>query len=513
MASSQKDAIEQLRARVEDALCAARENPLWNADLEKLKKLVDAHEIGTSQRGWKNPYPKDDPRSLLLEYQFRNFHDSSRFKASLQSRQTGKDFTHQGEIAADCYARPGADWMIAAPSERQALDSLEQGKMWAEAFGLLVDDYREEREGSTTDTLLKSAEIKYSNGSRVRGVPGRPSTTRGRSVNVLLTEFDFFEDPQATWRAIFPSLTNPLRGGEKKMRIATTPNGKGGAMWKIWDKPNTPNMPWSRHLVTIYHAVLMGLPVDVRQIREAMDDPDGFDQEYLCQFLDASNVLLPYDVIQFAESFEATEMWDFAQAGGADNIFCGIDFGRSNDPTVCWTLQRVGDILWTREVLVLENWSTPAQEEILRGRITSASRVCFDYTGPGIGLGDYIVREHGRWRPDGHEFGKVELCTFTSSFKREIFPKLRRQFETPTTLRIPVSTTIREDLHAMQQVITNGEYSYWSPRTRLGHSDRCTALALAVRAAGRSQPPGRIMPFASRRGRAHEAYRGVGVFA
>ncbi len=51
-------------------------------------------------------------------------------------------------------------------------------------------------------------------------------------------------------------------------------------------------------------------------------------------------------------------------------------------------------------------------------------------------------------------------------------------------LFIPISRTIREDLHAMQQVVTNGEYNYWAPRTREGHSDRCTALALAVRAAG-----------------------------
>lgn len=452
--------------------------------METLEKMAVAHTIGTSHRGWTNPYPKDDPRSLLFEYQFLNFHDQSRFKASLQSRQSGKDFTSEGEIAADCFARKGTDWMVAAPSERQALDSLEQGKMWAEALGLLVDDYKEEREGSTSETLLKSAEVKYSNGSRVRGVPGKPSTTRGRSVNVLLTEFDFFEDPQATWRAIFPSITNPLRGGEKKLRIVTTPNGKGGAMFKIWTKPDTPNMRWSRHLVTIYHAVLMGLPLDVKQIRDAMDDPDGFAQEYLCEFLDGSNVLLPYDVIQLAESFEATESWDFTQAGSAENVFCGIDFGRSNDPTVCWTLQRVGDILWTREVLVLEKWSSPQQEEILRSRIKAASRVCFDYTGPGIGLGDYIVKEHGRWKPDDHQFGIVELCTFTVGFKRDIFPKLRRVFEAPTKLRIPVSTVIREDLHAMQQVITNGEYNYWSPRTRLGHSDRCTALALCLRAAG-----------------------------
>ena len=61
---------------------------------------------------------------------------------------------------------------------------------------------------------------------------------------------------------------------------------------------------------------------------------------------------------------------------------------------------------------------------------------------------------------------------------------MRRKFDAPTKLRVPVNRTIREDLHAMQQVVANGQYNYWAPRTRDGHSDRCTALALCVRAAG-----------------------------
>lgn len=48
--------------------------------------------------------------------------------------------------------------------------------------------------------------------------------------------------------------------------------------------------------------------------------------------------------------------------------------------------------------------------------------------------------------------------------------------------RIPVNVEVREDLHAMQAVVRNGEYSYSAPRTAEGHSDRCTALALAKRA-------------------------------
>ena len=494
---SQKDAFELLRAKRDAALKTA--GALNDVPLDELAKRVENHPLGQNVNGWVNPYDADDPRNLLLEYQFANREDKSRFKISLMGRQTGKDFTSESEIAEDCLVRPKTDWMIAAPSERQALDTLDQGKTWAEGFDLKIDDYKETREGNS-ETLLRSAQITFSNGSRMRAVPGKPDTVRGRSSNVYLTEADFFENPQATLRAIFPSITNPLRGGEKRMRIVTTPNGAGSACQRIWLAPDGNRMKWSRHFTTIYHAVLMGLPVDVEQLREAFDDPDGFNQEYLCQFLDTNNVLLPYDIIFMAESNEATEA---SEAGGGSAItYCGIDFGRSNDPTVCWTLQQIGDVLWTREVLVLRNISSPDQEAILKSRVQAASRTCFDYTGPGVGLGDYLVDVNRggvpEWNPQEHKLGRLELCTFTTAFKRELFPNLRTAFKDPRgvcKLRIPISTAIREDLHEMQQCITNGEYNYWSRRTREGHSDRCTALALAVRAAGTGGGAGKIYVF------------------
>lgn len=476
-----REALDKLAAQVATAAKAARENPLWDMHLDDVRPLVEDHELGTTRSGWKNPYPAHDPRSLLLEYQFANFHDRERFKISLMSRQSGKDFTSEGEAAEDCQARPGTEWMVAAPSERQALDSLEQGKTWAQAFDLVIDDYQEVREGGS-ETLLKSAEILYSNGSKVRAVPGRPDTVRGRSANLLLTEFDFFDDPGATWRAILPSITNPLKGGEKKVRLITTPNGKGGAADKIWSKNEIGKTKWSKHLVTIYHAVLMGLPVDIQQLKEMFDDPDGWAQEFECKFLDGSNVLLPYELIATCESFEATETWNVADAIGGGPCFTGIDFGRQHDPSVTVTLQRVGGLLVTREVKVMKQISSPEQQDMMRAAILASQRTCFDYTGPGIGLGDYLAKEHGEWKPDAHKMGKVELCTFSAGFKRLIFPRLRRAFE-QRELMIPISRTIREDLHAMLQTYNGSEYNYWSPRTKEGHSDICTAYALALRAA------------------------------
>lgn len=491
-------AIDRLAEHVREARARAVAHAAWSMDIAELREAA----LNPQPTGWMNPYPSGDPRSLLLEYQFVPFHDRSRFKAQLQCRQSGKDFTTEGEAVEDCHDRAGTQWMVAAPSERQALDSLEQGKMWAEAFDLHIDDVIEEREAGM-GTLLKSSEIVFNNGSRMRAVPGKPDTVRGRSANVLLTEFDFFEDPDATWRAILPSITNPLRGGEKKVRLVSTPNGKGSPMHKIMTKAPTERMQWSRHVITIYHAVLMGLPVDWQQIQEAMADPEGWAQEYELEFLDSNNVLLPYEVIALAESAEATEFGDPErwEVRRQNRVVLGIDFGRTNDPSVCWELEAVGDIWWTREVWCERGMSTPDQQRHLRQRIQHADRVCFDYTGPGIGLGDLLVEEFGEWNPKQHKFGKIELCTFTVGLKREMFPKLRRAFEAPTRLRVPISVAVREDLHEMRQIIRNGEYSYSAPRTAEGHSDRCTALALAWRAAGETAvytPPPQTFRNASR---------------
>lgn len=469
---------------------------LMSCGVEELEKLAQDHKKGTDITGWKNPYAPDDLRSLCTQYGARYVADESRFKDALWCRQTGKDFNGTMEIAIDVHKRV-TGWAIASPGERQSLDSLDQCKLHVEAVGLMVEDYDEQREGRDGETLLKSAEIRLSNKSTIKAVPGRPSTVRGMSRNVFITEVDFLEDPIQTIRALLPSITNESRGGVKKLRYVSTPNGVGNVMHKLRTAPAGGAMQWSHHTLNIWQAFLLGAPIDVAALIEAFgDDHEGVRQELLVEFLDGSNVLLPYDLIQQSESMEASEAWDPTAPlnNSSAPTFCGVDFGRQNDPTVCWTLQLIGDTLWTREVLVLQKVETPDQEEILRSRIAAATRTAFDYTGPGIGLGDYLKRTHGLYDPEKHEFGKVALCTFTPDFKRKIFPRLRSAFAAsmPGTkqgtkgfmLRIPVSRVIREDLHGMMQTNNGGQYNYWSPRTRNGHSDRCTALALAVHAVG-----------------------------
>src|SRR5580698_1597408 len=96
---------------------------------------------------------------------------------------------------------------------------------------------------------------------------------------------------------------------------------------------------------------------------------------------------------------------------------------------------------------------------------------------------------HVHARPGGtaaaqDQFGKIELCTFTNILKVEIFSKLKMIFEQRRT-PIPVSRVVREDLHSVQRMTSNsGTVTYRAPHSEDGHADRCTAKALAQRAAG-----------------------------
>ena len=70
--------------------------------------------------------------------------------------------------------------------------------------------------------------------------------------------------------------SGPLQGTTRPAPDGQRQAGTGG----------TPVPPgkWSCHFVDIYGAVGEGLPVDVEELREALNDPEGWAQEFECQF-------------------------------------------------------------------------------------------------------------------------------------------------------------------------------------------------------------------------------------
>lgn len=432
----------------------------------------------------------------LLPFQRRLADDPSRFVIALWSRQTGKGFTSSFIAVRTALTEPRHNWIIVAPTERQSAETLEKCKGWARAANVAIAETEQELEGLEGGVRMTARAIAFPNGNRICALPGRPASLRGFTGSLILDEFAIFENDEEVWAAAFPIIVNPM-AGVKRVLITSTPKGRGNRFFRLVDE-NLMNpvegrgVRWSVHRTTIHEAAkeweetgrLAGRTAEqyVAELKANFDSPELWPQEYECEFLDSDNNLLTLQMITDAESAEASAAspW-WLERGG--EFYVGVDFGRTSDPTVAWTLERRGDLLVTREVLELRNMATERQFRELSPRFAAARLACLDYTGPGIGLGDLAVAAHGRRDPQRHDFGRVELCTFSAPFKRLIFPRLRKRFESPVTVRIPHSQEIRQDLNAMRQTVHAGDYTYWAPRTAEGHSDRCTALALAVRAA------------------------------
>lgn len=449
--------------------------------VEELEAAALAHIKGHNVNGWKTPHDKTDPRSVLNQYQFISHHDKARFIQELWSRQTGKDFTLASVASSECFSTRNTRWNIFAPSERQSILSLDQGKTWCEAWGLAIDDVLEVGEGKNPALHMRSTEIVLSNRSRIKALPGLPHTVRGDSANVAVTEADFVEDWPEFWRAVSFQILNES-SGLKKVRLISTPNGVNSGMHKLWTKQDGV-AKWSRRLVNIWQAYLMGALLDPWAVREALDDPEGWIQEALCQFLETSSFLLPYDLIAKGESLEASES-QTPEAIKAMNLAVhgGIDFGRINDPTVMVTGVRGLGIKLVQNITRLKGVSTPDQIDILAPFIDLCEVVDVDNTGPGVGFGDLAVKRWGEYKPEEHKFGKIRLNTFTRPFKRLIFPMLRVGFE-QARMKVPMVQWFREDLHSMRIVPTAEGFNYEAKHTKEGHSDGCTALALYNRAA------------------------------
>ena len=401
-----------------------------------------------------------NPFDLLLPYQREWVGDDARFKIWLKSRQIGGSLSAAFEVVADAM-ESGKDWIILSAGERQAIEFMDKIKNAADIFSQAVEE--------SFLPHKKVTEVFLGSGARILALPANPATARGYSANLVLDEFAFHDNAEAIWRAVYPVITNPLRG-DLKLRVISTPAGRNSKFFELWE--NAPG--FSRHRTDIYDAREQGLPVNIEELRANLADPDGWSQEFECQFVDEASQLFPPALIEQATSPEASiGPWE-AGPGAARRTVVGIDIGRHHDLTVLWTLELAtsGDHLLTREVLVLEGVPYPEQEETILERVREARYACIDATGLGGPISEQVAaRTRG-----------LEPVVFTAERKRELFQTTRHALQSGRLL-LPRHARIREDLASLQRIVTSGgRISIRAARTRDGHADRATALALALRA-------------------------------
>lgn len=411
---------------------------------------------------------------ILYPYQRRWIDDPARFKVGMFARQTGKTFTNTLEIAEDALAHDvegkRTRWVILSRGERQAKEAMDEGlKLHLRAMGLAFDAFEEDSGYRYEDgSSIKALEVILKHGTRITALPANPDTARGFSANVLLDEFAFHKDSRAIWKALFPVISKP----GLKLRVVSTPNGKGN---KFYDLVTGKNDRWSRHIVDIHQAVAEGLERDIAELREGCDDEDAWLQEFELQWMDEASAWLSYELINGCEHDRAGQ--PDAYLGGP--CFVGVDIGARKDLFVIWVLEAVGDVLWTREVIARRRIRFAEQDALLAevfGRYR-VIRCCMDQTGMGEKPVEDAKAAHGSLR--------VEGVLFTGPNKLTMATIGKEAFE-DRSIRIPLGDKdLRADLHKLQRVVgPTGTPRFVAESDAAGHADRAWACFLALNAAG-----------------------------
>jgi phage FluMu gp28-like protein len=349
------------------------------------------------------------PYDLLLPYQREWVADSSRFKIWLKSRQIGGSLAASFEVVADAIAT-GSDWIILSAGERQALEFMEKVHRVARIFAQAV----EHETGQPFIPETKASQIRFPNGARILALPANASTARGYSANLVLDEFAFHENPEEIWRAVYPIITNPLRG-KLKLRVISTPAGMNNKFYELWNE--APD--FKRHKTSVYDAVEQGLRLNIDELKANLADPDGWAQEFECQFMEHAAQVFPMSLIRSVEDPAAS--FGPYETRTPNPLFVGIDIGRRKDLTVAWTLERVASTYITREITVLDNIPFPEQEAILADRVASARYVAIDATGIGGPVSEHLAKRLGDY--------KLEAVNFTNDRKRELFSRAKKAFQ------------------------------------------------------------------------------------
>ena len=420
----------------------------------------------------------------FLPYQRAWIADESRFKIGMFARQTGKTFSTGGECSDDCFRGWAEDrrarWVILSRGERQAAEMMTEvvkpfTKAFYEVYNTIVKggepvfeetEFRAPQEKGP-DAVYKAMEVAFPNGSRITALPANPDTARGFSANVILDEFAFHAKSREIWAALFPVISK----GRQKLRVISTPNGKGN---KFYELMTAEDSVWSRHVIDIYEAVKQGLERDVDMLRKGMADEDAWAQEYELKWLDEASAWLDYDLISSCEA-EGAGKPDNYQGGPC---FVGVDIAARNDLFVIWVAELVGDVLWTREVIARRRISFAEQDALLaevfaRYRIIRAK---IDQTGMGEKPVEDAQRRYGTSR--------VEGVLFTGANKLGMATVLKERFQ-DRRLRIPAGDVVlRSDLHAIKsQVGVTGQRRLIADGETDGHADRFWAAALCCTAA------------------------------
>ncbi|MDR1435429.1 MAG: terminase family protein [Puniceicoccales bacterium] len=429
---------------------------------------------------------------FFLPYQRRWISDASRLKIIEKSRQIGISLATAYRLVREHSSRDCRfDAWVSSRDEIQGKLFLEDCKKFSQILNVAARDLG--RELMALNKKSGSVSIPFYNNHFIHSLSSNPDAQSGKRGTRVLDEFALHSDPKLLYAVAYPGIT---WGGQ--LEIISTHRGSDNFFHKLIEDITENGNPkkFSHHRVTLQDALEQGL---LRKLRtkvsaddpiRAMDEGDYFDyirrscpdyeiflQEYMCEPCDHRSIFLPMHLIEDAET-----LYDPQKITDKNDLFLGVDVGRTTDLTVFWLLASVEDKLISKDIIVLRNRTFSEQEAIFYELLAMPMlrRVCMDQTGIGRQFAERAAERFGKYR--------VEGITFTNSIKEQLAYSLRTAFENKI-IKIPSDDLIRADLRSVKRENTfAGKIRFSAENTEKGHGDRFWALALAIHGAQKFQP-------------------------
>ena len=428
----------------------------------------------------------------LLPYQKRWVADKAGLKVIEKSRRIGISWAQAYDAVMHAGGTPGGNVYYQAYNQEMTRGFIEDCAGWAKPL-----NFGAEAIGETLiedgDKAVRAFRIVMRSGREIVAMTSAPRAFRskGRPGDLgIVDEAAFVDDLGEVLKA---ALAFRVWGG--RAHIISTHNGETNPFAVLCRDIADDVQPGSLHRVTLRQALADGLYRRICEITGRAWSPEaeatweaGLRAEYGahageeldCVPSAGAGAWLAWELIRAIEDAAAGQPEGFA--GGVTYI--GVDVARRRDLWVAAVIERVGDVLWLRELVVRQGIPFSEQRAIVRALAERyrASRIAVDQTGMGEAVVEHLQEDHGTTR--------VEGVLMTGPRRLDVATALREAAE-DRRLRIPPDEALRRDLHAVRtEAGPTGAPRLIADRGETdGHADRFWAIALACAAAASGRGP------------------------
>lgn len=211
------------------------------------------------------------------------------------ARQVGKSSVTAVKALHRAIYRKGALVVIASPSLRQSQEIFKKVTAYASQVADLPDKIE--------DNQLS---LMFDNMSRIVALPGSAKTIRGYSAAdlIIIDEAAFAEV------GLLAAITPMLSISDGDLLLLSTPNGKTGFFWDVWDKGGD---DWEKHEIPWWECPRH----DERRLMDlkAVIGTRRFEVEFECKFYDAEDAVFSYDDLEAAFGDNLNVMVDLGDNG------------------------------------------------------------------------------------------------------------------------------------------------------------------------------------------------------